>query len=394
MQLQLPLWIVLIHRYITLLGRERTHWSKTEMFDTGLNTDRSLASVVNYGAKKILIHTRKQIWQKSQERDWDPIDDVELPFDIEIPENLPTDIRLYHADITYELRVTLDRQGGFFEFSRVEERFPIQLTRYLPLSTLRTFSEPYEWTFDPLPPHPSEIDRYEPADRHGGVGYNMRLSCAVCGPSDKLNCDISLFQGHAADPAKLQGVFVGIKMYKTYRGLHEATGRMTSHTSTEYIADISVSASFDSEGKWQNTLSVEIPKNHPCCTTFSEFITVRYKAKVKVHLVSNKPIRDLIKDKEMLLVRSGQAQQQDLLREINNMMYERQQPPTFEELMRDDAEDSDREITARSPSPPVGEERDLARGPHGVLSRTISLHERLLLELDGTPMEAPPAYQP
>ncbi|GBB84856.1 hypothetical protein RclHR1_11430004 [Rhizophagus clarus] len=251
---------------IILKGYEKVEW--TESYGK-----RS----VTYRAKDVFLNQQFDLWKTSNlNGNYEQIQNMDIPFEINLPENLPPSIKIDGGEgkINYELIANINRKRNLWKFKGSEKWviLSINLDKYFPSPT---DLKPFNWY---------QFNDSQTISR--GLGYNITLENSIGGPNMPFIIN-SLLKFHKQD-FKITKIFFGIKEY------HKLTTKgKISKKSSFYIVEKNIKRDeiyLNSNDEVKLQVKLEIPewneknKKNPCWTINDrKHIIVNHKIKIKIH---------------------------------------------------------------------------------------------------------------
>ncbi|RIA92085.1 hypothetical protein C1645_875003 [Glomus cerebriforme] len=256
-------------------------------------TENKGESTATYRAIGTFVSKLFQIWKTSDPNgDFEEIQDLDIPFKINLPEVLPPTIEIDNGrgKIRYELIVNIKRKGNLWKLEGSEKSvvLSINFNKYalFPINL-----QPFNW---------SQLNNHIAKSR--GLGYNITLENSIGGPN--MPFIINLILNFHKQDFIISKISFGIKEY------HTLIAPMNSRNSSFYLVekDIKGSELLLYDGIVNTQAKLEIDKNNKkLCWTISDgrHIVVSHKIKIKIHcgriLTSNIKLETGVQIKNILL---------------------------------------------------------------------------------------------
>ncbi|CAG8608805.1 10633_t:CDS:1 [Acaulospora morrowiae] len=248
---------------VSITGTEYVRWTEQVLkprFRDGRMCQEYETEEYKYEQK---ILDQSLILWKSEKESYEEITTMDLPFQIQLPKDLPPSMDLEIGKIYYQVKANFERKSNFWKLQGSHKSIKCMclVTRYSPM------------------PEPSPMQWIQWIDQEAwkrGLGYNISMNHDTFGPANPIIVNFAmkiLKQG-----LKIKEVFVGLKEYREFRADNH------NKSTRNYIQTVKMSGDQFSEvtDEWAHEFKINVLENEVNWTTSRHHIDVYHCIKIKI----------------------------------------------------------------------------------------------------------------
>ncbi|CAB4489706.1 hypothetical protein RhiirA1_496648, partial [Rhizophagus irregularis] len=266
---------------VSITGTEYVHWTEKvtrtrQVYDSITNSYYTQIYVekINYLHEQQILNRSMILWQsrnlknnvRSKKELYENIANMYIPFQIPLPNDIPSSMSLGTGTIYYNVNAKIKRKSNFLKFqgSKKMIKCNCNISRY----SLMPMTDPIKWV---------EWDDQKAWKR--GLGYDVFMYYSTFGPENPIIVKFAIkFYKH---DLIIKEVFVGLKEYHVFRASEHV--KLIS----EYVEERRVSGDqfpniLDAHNEWSYNFKIEVLDDKVNWSTDRDNIYVYHKVKVKI----------------------------------------------------------------------------------------------------------------